>query len=311
VQNDVAVYYRLKAKPERVELVTIRFQCRCGKRFRVAADQAGQRAKCWHDPLTSYSPGPQTLAYRRLADRFLTPLGAETSIGCHQTIITHATTWKPSTTTLPDPEMKTKGMDTYAYLVRMVDKAADITLSNMTLRGPQLHGAVYGWGNQNLHLDRVRIQDTLWAGVRTFKMTNAKIHDCEFIDAAGRWKRGGQPGVDGGITGGAIFTIWMTDSEISHNRFVRTQMDKADEFCGIKGRQGRRCRIHHNTIEVDFSIEFPLCKPANRPTCRSRNTAHISVRCPRRTHRRWLADAPIGKVTSRNRQLAVCRAPVF
>ena len=75
---------------------------------------------------------------------------------------------------------------------------------------------------------------------------------------AGRWKRGGLPGVDGGITGGAIFTIWMKDSEIAHNRFLRTQPDKADEFYGIKGRQGKRSRIHHNTIEVNFSIELPF-----------------------------------------------------
>lgn len=50
----------------------------------------------------------------------------------------------------------------------------------------------------------------------------------------------------------------MADSEIYHNRFTRTQMGKADEFYGIKVRQGKRCRIHHNTIEVNFSIELPF-----------------------------------------------------
>ena len=64
-------------------------------------------------------------------------------------------------------------------------------------------------------------------------MKGAKIHDCEFIDAGGRWERG-EPGVKGGITGGAIFAIWMADCEISDNRFVRTQTGKADEFYGIK-----------------------------------------------------------------------------
>ncbi|HYW79212.1 MAG TPA: right-handed parallel beta-helix repeat-containing protein, partial [Thermoguttaceae bacterium] len=131
-------------------------------------------------------------------------------------------------------------------------------ISDMTLRGPQLHGAIFGWKNADLHLHHLRIQNTLWTGIRTFSMRGAKIHDCEFIDAGGRWKRGGEPGLDGGITGGAIFAIWMADSEIAHNRFVRTQMGKADEFYGIKGRQGKRCRIHHNTIEVNFSIEFPF-----------------------------------------------------
>ncbi|MCL4202010.1 MAG: right-handed parallel beta-helix repeat-containing protein [Pirellulaceae bacterium] len=177
--------------------------------------------------------------------------------GIDKTIITHAADWKPSTRTLPDPEMTTKGLDTQAYLIRLRDKAADITVSDLTLRAPQLHGAIYGWENENAHLHHLRIQDTLWTGIRTFLLKNGKIHDCEFIDAGGRWERG-EPGVKGGITGGAIFSIWMADTEIAHNRFVRTQMDKADEFYGIKARQGKRCRIHHNTIEVNFSIEFPF-----------------------------------------------------
>ena len=178
--------------------------------------------------------------------------------GMDETIITHADNWKPSTKTLPDPEMKTQGMDTRAYLIRLQDKAADVTVANLTLRGPQMHGAIFGFGNENLHLHHLRIQDTLWTGIRTFAMRGAKIHDCEFIDAGGRWKRGGLPGVDGGITGGAIFAIWMKDSEIAHNRFLRTQHDRANEFYGIKVRQGKRCRVHHNTIEVNFSIEFPF-----------------------------------------------------
>lgn len=177
--------------------------------------------------------------------------------GMDKTIITHVGSWKPSTKTLPDPEMTTKGMDTRAYLIRLKDKAANVTISDLTLRGPQLHGAIYGWDNQNLHLHHLRIQDTLWSGLRTFLLKGAKIHDCEFIDAGGRWERG-EPGLKGGITGGGIFAIWMADSEISHNSFVRTQMGKADEFYGIKGRQGKRCHIHHNTFKVNFSIEFPF-----------------------------------------------------
>lgn len=178
--------------------------------------------------------------------------------GIEKTIITHVPEWKPSVKTLPDPEMKTKGMDTRAYLIRLQSKAKDITISNLTLTGPQLHGAIYGYGNENLHIHHVRIQDVLWSGIRTFAMKNVKIHDCEFIDAGGRWQRGGIPGKKGGITGGAIFAIWMKDSEISHNRFWRTQMNKEDEFYGIKVRQSKRSRFHHNTIKVNFSMEFPF-----------------------------------------------------
>jgi hypothetical protein len=177
--------------------------------------------------------------------------------GMDKTILTHAAGWKPSTKTLPDPEMKTQGLDSRAYLIRLKDKAAGITLSDMTLRGPQLHGAIYGWEPRDAHLHHLRIQDTLWSGIRTFGMKGAKIHDCEFIDAGGRWDRG-EPGLKGGITGGAIFAVWIADSEIFDNRFVRTQTGSADEFYGIKGRQGKRCRIHHNTLQANFSIEFPF-----------------------------------------------------
>ncbi|MCG6156361.1 right-handed parallel beta-helix repeat-containing protein [Rubinisphaera margarita] len=178
--------------------------------------------------------------------------------GADKTVITHADDWKPSTKTLPDPEMTTKGMDTYAYLIRLANRASGVTISDLTLKGPQLHGAVFGFENEDLHLHDLRIRDFLWSGIRTFAMKRAKIHDCDFVDAGGRWQRGGTPGVKGGITGGAIFAIWMKESEIAHNRFRRTQMEKENEFYGIKCRQGKQSRIHHNTIEVNFSIEMPF-----------------------------------------------------
>ena len=221
--------------------------------------------------------------------------------GREKTILTHVAAWKPATSTLPDPEMTTKGLDTQAYLIRLKDKAAGITISDLTLRGPQLHGAIFGWENADLHLHHLRIQETLWSGIRTFLMKGAKIHDCEFFDAGGRWERG-QPGVKGGITGGAIFAIWMADCEISDNRFTRTRLGKAEEFYGLKVRQGKRCRVHHNTIEVNFSMEFPfendedveldhnIChgtvsipKHAGGPVPKSGRTFHI--------HHNWFRDS--------------------
>jgi hypothetical protein len=221
--------------------------------------------------------------------------------GIDKTIITNAAGWKPPTKTLPDPEMTTKGMDTNAYLIRLKDKAAGVTVSDLTLRGPQLHGAIFGWENKDLHLHHLRIKETLWTGVRTFGMKGAKIHDCEFIDAGGRWERGA-PGVKGGITGGAIFAIWMADSEINDNTFTRTRQAKEHEFYGVKVRQGKRCRVHHNTIEVNFSIEFPfendedveidhnvgtgtvsIPKHAGGPVPRSGRTFHL--------HHNWFKDS--------------------
>ena len=221
--------------------------------------------------------------------------------GMDKTILTPAASWKPSTKTLPDPEMKTKGLDSQAYLIRMKEKAARITISDMTLRGPQVHGAIYGWENQDAELHHLRIQDTLWTGIRSFLMKGAKIHDCEFIDAGGRWDKG-VPGEKGGITGGAIFVVWIADSEIAHNRFVRTQTGKADEFYGIKGRQGKRCRIHHNTIEVNFSIEFPFENDEDMEI--DHNVCHGTISIPKHAggpvpasgrtfyiHHNWMRDS--------------------
>lgn len=87
---------------------------------------------------------------------------------------------------------------------------------------------MFGWFHEDLHVHHVRIKQTLWSGIRTFGMQRAKIHDCEFVDAGGRWDNG-EPGLQGGITGGGIFAIWMSGSEIFDNRFVRTQSGPADE----------------------------------------------------------------------------------
>jgi len=221
--------------------------------------------------------------------------------GMDKTTLTHTKDRKPSTKTLPDPEMTVKGLDTAAYLIRLKEKAAGITISDLTLHGPQMHGAIYGWEPVELHLHHLRIQETMWSGVRTFGMKKAKIHDCEFRDAGGRWEKG-QPGVKGGITGGGIFAIWMSDSEIWDNRFIRTRLAREHEFYGIKVRQAKRCRVHHNTIEANFSMEFPfendedneidhnVChgtisipKHAGGPVPKSGRTFHI--------HHNWFKDS--------------------
>ncbi len=177
--------------------------------------------------------------------------------GMDKTILTNSAKFKPATTTLPDPEMKLEGLDTNAYLIRLKRDTKGITIENLTLHGPQAHGAIFAWFHTDLHLHHTRIKETMWSGLRTFGMVNAKIHDCEFIDAGGRWDKG-KPGVKGGITGGGIFACWMSKCEIYDNRFLRTRAAREHEFYGLKVRQAKLCRIHHNTIEANFSMEFPF-----------------------------------------------------
>ena len=177
--------------------------------------------------------------------------------GIGKTVITHAETWKANPATLPDPETRHEKFDRTGYLIRCANDAKDITVSHLTLTGPAMHGAIFGFANKGLHFHDLRIADFMYSGIRTYAMERAKIHDCIFVDAGQRWDNG-KPGVKGGLTGGGIFAIWMGDTEIWNNRFLVTKTAPNEHYYGIKGREARRCRIHHNTIEAGFSIELPF-----------------------------------------------------
>ncbi|MEM9942178.1 MAG: hypothetical protein AAF939_11375 [Planctomycetota bacterium] len=131
--------------------------------------------------------------------------------GIAKTVIKPNDIWMPSNESLPDPEIKWKGLDRSAWLLRIEDRANHVSISNLTLQGPQLHGAIFGFKNESLHIHDVCVKDFRWCGIRTFFTSQSKIYDREFVDAGGRWKRGGIPGVDGGISGGAIFVVWKTE----------------------------------------------------------------------------------------------------
>ena len=57
-----------------------------------------------------------------------------------------------------------------------------------TLTGPNLHGAIFGWGNQKIHLHHLKIEDFMYSGFRSYDTRELKVHDCLFIDAGQRWE---------------------------------------------------------------------------------------------------------------------------
>ncbi len=84
------------------------------------------------------------------------------------------------------------------------------------------------------------------------------------VHGTGRFPFGQSPWVDF-----VMFQSWdehgaMTscsrqgDTEIWNNRFLNTKTAPNEHYYGVKGREARRCRIHHNTIEAGFSIELPF-----------------------------------------------------
>jgi hypothetical protein len=177
--------------------------------------------------------------------------------GVGKTIVSSAESWSANPATLPDPETNPEKFDRSGYLIRCVNDAADIAVSGMTLTGPKMHGAIFGIANKGLHFYDLRLADFMYCGIRTYSMEGAKIHDCTFENAGQRWDNG-KPGVEGGLTGGGIFGVWMGDTEISNCRFLNTGKAPNEHYYGIKGRQARRVHIHHNTIEVGFAIELPF-----------------------------------------------------
>ncbi len=166
--------------------------------------------------------------------------------GPGETVITAASSWDPGTGDLPDNETDFSSANQGAYLINLGNGTTGITISDMTLTGPTLHGAILGNNCDTLEVYNVHVVDFLWSSIRTWRMDNAKIRDNEFVDAGGKYS---------GRTGGALFMTWVKQSEFWNNRIYKTENCERN-FYGFKGKQGKRCRFHHNDVLVNFSFEF-------------------------------------------------------
>ena len=169
--------------------------------------------------------------------------------GIGVTIIRNAASWAPGDAGLDKDEGVTKeAIDCSKYLFDLGSNSDGITVSDMTLTGPPLHGGLCGFVLGELELTRTELKSFLWAGLRIYIMNGAKLHDNVFFDA------GGKSMGDSGSSGGALFLTYTVNAEIYENRFDRS--DGNDGY-GVKGRELRSSRIHHNTIDTNFAIEFP------------------------------------------------------
>ena len=167
--------------------------------------------------------------------------------GMGQTVITGAASWTPGTAGLPDGDTNSGSVNRNAYLIDLGDAVRRVTVADVTLRGPNLHGAVTGNDCDDLTVRGVAIEDVLWSGIRTFRMDRARIHGNTFVDAGGQHAN---------KTGGAIYATWFADSEIYDNTFRRSSGSTRNAY-GVKGRRAKRVRIYRNTIRTNFSIELP------------------------------------------------------
>lgn len=159
--------------------------------------------------------------------------------------------FKVGTAGLPDGETVVDSVNRNAYLFELQQTADDVTFTNMTLSGPEIHGAIFGNRTNSLTIKNAKFNDFLWSSVRLFSASNAKIHDNVFIDA------GGQAEGETGVTGGSIFATHLKKSEIYNNRIFKSREREGNVY-GIKGRQFMDTRIHNNTIKTNFAIELPF-----------------------------------------------------
>ncbi len=170
--------------------------------------------------------------------------------GVGKTIIRNTASWAPGNAGLSKDEGATRSAIVCdKYLFDLGENTTDVEISNLTMTGPQVHGAICGVTPHGLHLHHLEFKSFLWAGLRTFIMDRASIHDNSFFDA------GNKSNVTTGSSGGGLFLTYTKDSEIRDNRFTRS---KGNDYYGIKGREGRQVHIHWNTIDTNFAIEFPF-----------------------------------------------------
>ncbi len=170
--------------------------------------------------------------------------------GVGLTILQNAPGWAPGTAGLDQDEGATAGaIDCDNYLFDLGSDSVDVVISDMTLTGPLLHGGICGFGMSGLELARLEFTTFLWAGLRAFIMEGALIHDNQFFDA------GGKSNITSGSSGGALFLTYTSSSEIYDNHFARSE---GNDGYGVKGREARSVRIHHNTIATNFAIELPF-----------------------------------------------------
>jgi hypothetical protein len=122
--------------------------------------------------------------------------------GKGQTVIKNAPSWALRVDNFADSGTDFQSIACNSYLFSLPEKTTNLHITDMTLQGPGVLGAICGILPNGLEIARVEFRSFLWSAVRTFIMENANIHDNEFIDAGG-WN------AKAGFTGGALFLNYV------------------------------------------------------------------------------------------------------
>lgn len=169
--------------------------------------------------------------------------------GVGRTIITANDTWLPGLKGLPANERVADSVNSNAYLFKM-EEIRDVTISDLTLTAPNLHGAVFANKCQNLNFNNLKFVDFCWSSIYTFDIRKFIIHDCVFENAGGKVK----------WLGAAIFNNRTVHGEF-YNCKIYSTPGRGNNFVGFKGLGNDSSRIHHNTVETGgyiwgFCLEY-------------------------------------------------------
>jgi hypothetical protein len=179
--------------------------------------------------------------------------------GPDKTIIKAAPSWIPGFDGLPQQE------NPNGYLFNLMG-TNDVLIADLTLTGPNLHGAIYAENATGVELSNLQIINFQWSSLRTFGLDNLKVHDCRFIDAGGQFQS----------TGGALFITYTRNSEFWNNKILKSE-DLDRNFFGFKGYGGNSNRFHHNDVQVSFSFEFPFENYRNVEIDHNRSDGVMSI----------------------------------
>ncbi|MEM7559343.1 MAG: hypothetical protein AAF394_09475, partial [Planctomycetota bacterium] len=174
--------------------------------------------------------------------------------GSNQTRLTNLSDFAFTRADITDGEISVNSVNRAGYLVDFDKNADGASLRDIELLGQGLIGGVFAFKADDLEVSHTRFDTFLWSGFRSFNLQGSVIHSNEFVDAGGRkLKNNGSLGA----TGGGIFSTFHGTSEVYNNSFDRSE-DSEVNFFGIKGRKWNDSRIHHNTIDTNFSVELPF-----------------------------------------------------
>ena len=219
--------------------------------IQAALDAAAEAVRDGAESATVYLPAGTFLTSGSLqVDAGVNIVGA----GIGQTVLTNDPSLSFERGDITDRDVDPASVNRDGYLIDFGVDADNASLRGLTLRGPEMIGGVFAFRSDGLTIESTRFENFLWTGLRTFTTSGTEFTWNEFHDAGGtRLKADGSPGP----RSGAIFSTFHRDAEVSHNRFTESGDPNYKAF-GVKGRKWNDSRIHHNSIENNFSIELPF-----------------------------------------------------